>query len=67
MQEVLFIKIERWDMENKKIKLTISGKPKKLEKIFEELNSYKNKPVFKGKPQNKIVKKATSFRPNKPN
>ena len=66
MQEVLFIKIERWDMENKKIKLTISGKPKKLEKNFGELNSYKNKPVLTGKPQNKIVKKTTSFKPNKP-
>ena len=47
-------------MENKKIKLTISGKPKKLEKNFEVSNSYKNKPVLTGKPQNKIVKKATS-------
>ncbi len=53
-------------MENKKIKLTISGKPKKLKKNFEISNSYKSKPVLTGKPQNNFVKKGSSFRPNKP-
>ena len=53
-------------MENKKIKLTISGKPKKLEKKFETPSPYKGKSVLSGKPQNKFVKKGTSFRPNKP-
>jgi len=53
-------------MENKKTKLTISGKPKKIEKNFEISNSYKNKQVSTGKPHNKIVKKGTSFRSNKP-
>ena len=52
-------------MENKKIKLTISGKPKKLEKKLETPSSYKNKSVLSGKPQNKFVKKGSSFRPNK--
>ena len=52
-------------MENKKIKLTISGKPKK---IFKNFNTAKpnNKPISAGRPQNKFVKKGTSFRPNKP-
>ena len=53
-------------MENKKTKLTISGKPKKIEKNFEVSNSYKNKQVSTGKPHNKIVKKGNSFRSNKP-
>ena len=53
-------------MENKKIKLTISGKPKKLQKKFEISSSHKGKSVLSGKPQNKFVKKETSFRPNKP-
>ena len=44
-------------MENKKIKLTISGKPKKLQKNFEISTSSKNKPVSTGKSHNKIVKK----------
>ncbi len=53
-------------MENKKIKLTISGKPKKLEKNFEIPNSFKNKPASIGKSQNKFVKKSTFNRPKKP-
>ncbi len=53
-------------MENKKIKLTISGKPKKLQKNFEISTSSKNKPVSTGKSHNKIVKKASSFRSSKP-
>ena len=53
-------------MENKKIKLTISGKPKKLQKKFEISSSHKGKSLLSGKPQNKFVKKETSFRPNKP-
>ena len=53
-------------MENKKIKLTISGKPKKLQKNFEISTSSKNKPVSTGKSHNKIVKKGSSFRSSKP-
>tara|TARA_B100001057_G_scaffold132793_1_gene132198 strand:+ start:1562 stop:3733 length:2172 start_codon:yes stop_codon:yes gene_type:complete len=52
-------------MENKKTKLTISGKPKKIETNFEISKSFKNKQVSTGKLQNKIVKKSTSFRSNK--
>ena len=53
-------------MENKKIKLTISGKPKKILKNFETSNPNQKKPIPTGRPQNKFVKKGTSFRPNKP-
>ena len=53
-------------MENKKIKLTISGKPKKIIKNFETSDTYKNKPLTTGKSQSKFVKKGSSFRPNKP-
>ena len=53
-------------MENKKIKLTISGKPKKLVKNFETSSSYKSKSVLTSKPQNKFEKKGSSFRPTKP-
>ena len=53
-------------MENKKIKLTISGKPKKLQKNFELSNSYKNKPISIGTTHNKFAKKSSSFRTNKP-
>ena len=53
-------------MENKKIKLTISGKSKKLVKTFETLNPLKNKPISTGKPKNKFIKKGTALRPNKP-
>ena len=51
-------------MENKKIKLTISGKPKKI-KNFESPNQYKTKPIISGKPQNKFVKKGASYKPHK--
>jgi translation initiation factor IF-2 len=50
-------------MENKKIKLTISGKPKKILKDFETSNIHKNKSILTRKSQNKLVKKETSFRP----
>ena len=53
-------------MENKKIKLTISGKPKKIIKNFETSDTYKNKPLTTGKSQSKFVKRGSSFRPNKP-
>ena len=52
-------------MESKKIKLTISGKPKKILKNFETPNPYKKKPALTGKPQNKFVKKGITFKPNK--
>ena len=52
-------------MENKKIKLTISGKPKKI-RNFESPNQYKSKPVITGKPQNKFAKKGTPYKPHKP-
>ena len=53
-------------MENKKLKLTISGKPKKLEKKFGTPSSHKDKSVSSSKTQNNFVKKGSSFRPNKP-
>ncbi len=53
-------------MENKKIKLTISGKPKKPLNNFESPNSHPNKTVTSSKPQNRFNKKGSSFRPNKP-
>ena len=42
-------------MENKKIKLTISGKPKKSIKNFTSSKSQENRSVVIGKPQNKFV------------
>ena len=53
-------------MENKKIKLTISGKPKKPLNNFESPKSHPRKPVSSSKPQNRFNKKGSSFRPNKP-
>ena len=53
-------------MENKKIKLTVSGKPKKSIKNFTSSKSQENRSVVMGKPQNKFVKRGSSFRPNKP-
>jgi translation initiation factor IF-2 len=53
-------------MENKKIKLTISGKPKKTIKNFTSSKSQENRSVIIGKPQNKFVKRGSSYRPNKP-
>ncbi len=52
-------------MENKKIKLTISGKPKKIIKNFENSNSQNNKSTVTSKLQHKFVKKGTAFRPHK--
>ena len=53
-------------MENKKIKLTITGKPKKPLRNFNTSSSFTKKPILTGKSQGKFVKKGTSFRPNKP-
>ena len=53
-------------MENKKLKLTISGKPKKSFKNFETSKSQGKQSVVIDKPNNKFVKKGSSFRPNKP-
>ena len=52
-------------MENKKLKLTISGKPKKTFKNFETSKSQGKHSVVIEKTSNKIVKKGSSFRPNK--
>ena len=52
-------------MENKKLKLTISGKPKKTFKNFEISKSQGKHSVVIEKPQNKIAKKSSSFKPNK--
>ena len=52
-------------MENKKIKLTISGKPKKPLNNFESPRPHSRKPVSSSKPQNRF-NKGSSFRPNKP-
>ncbi len=52
-------------MENKKVKLTISGKPKKPTKSFESPKPHSRKPISSSKPQNRF-NKGSSFRPNKP-
>ena len=52
-------------MENKKLKLTISGKPKKTLKNFETSKSQGKHSVVIDKTQNKFAKKGSSFRPNK--
>ena len=52
-------------MENKKLKLTISGKPKKSFKNFETTRSQGKHSVVIEKSQNKFPKKGSSFRPNK--
>ncbi len=52
-------------MENKKLKLTISGKPKKSFKNFETSKSQGKQSVIIDKTQNKFAKKGSSFRPNK--
>ena len=52
-------------MENKKIKLTISGKPKKPINNFDSPKPQRN-PVSSSKPQNRFNKKGSSFRPSKP-
>ncbi len=51
-------------MENKKIKLSISGKPKKTFKNFETKSQAKHSVVIQ-KSHNKFAKKGSSFRPNK--
>ena len=50
-------------MENKKLKLTISGKPKKSFKNFETSKSQGKHSVVIEKSQNKFAKKGSSFRP----
>ena len=52
-------------MENKKLKLTISGKPKKSFKNFETTKSQGKHSVVIDKSHNKFAKKGSSFRPNK--
>ncbi len=52
-------------MENKKVKLTISGKPKKPTKSFESPKPHSRKPISSSKQQNRF-NKGSSFRPNKP-
>ncbi len=52
-------------MENKKIKLTISGKPKRPIKNFESPNPHPRKPVSSNKSQDRF-NKGSNFRPNKP-
>jgi len=52
-------------MENKKLKLTISGKPKKSFKNFETPNSQGKSSVIIEKSHNKFAKKGSSFRPSK--
>ena len=53
-------------MENKKLKLTITGKPKKSFKNFETSKVQGKNSVVIDKPHNKFPKKGSSFRPNKP-
>ncbi len=52
-------------MENKKIKLTISGKPKRPIKNFESPNPHPRKPVSSNKSKDRF-NKGSNFRPNKP-
>ncbi len=52
-------------MENKKLKLSISGKPKKSFKNFETTKSQGKHSVVIEKSQNKFFKKGSSFRLNK--
>ena len=52
-------------MENKKLKLTISGKPKKSFKNFETTKSQGKHSVVIDKSHNKFAKEGSSFRPNK--
>ena len=52
-------------MENKKLKLTISGKPKKSFKNFDNSKSQGKHSVLIDKSHNKFVKKGSSFRSNK--
>ena len=52
-------------MENKKTKLTISGKSKKPIRNFDLTKSYRSKSVSINKTTNKFVKRGTSSKPNK--
>ena len=52
-------------MENKKLKLTISGKSKKTFKNFEITKSQGKHSVVIEKSPNKFTKKGSSFRPDK--
>ncbi len=54
-------------MENKKPKLTISGKPKKTTYDPQISKSQNKRSVVIGKTQNKFLKRGSSFRPNNPN
>ena len=54
-------------MENKKPKLTVSGKPKKPINQIQTSKFQGKRSVVIGKPQNKFVKRGNSFRPNNPN
>ena len=53
-------------MENKKIKLTVSGKSKKNLKNFTTSNTHTKRSVVIGKSQNRFDKKGSSFRQIKP-
>ncbi len=53
-------------MENKKTKLTISGKSKKSTSNFDPTKPRGVKSISISKPINKFVKRGTSLRPNKP-
>ena len=53
-------------MENKKLKLSISGKPKKSFKNFENSKSHGKHSVVIDKPNNKFAKKGSSFKQSKP-
>ena len=52
-------------MENKKLKLTISGKPKKSFKNFDTSKTQGKHSVVIDKPHNRLAKKGSSFRFNK--
>ncbi len=54
-------------MENKKPKLTISGKPKKTINKIQTSKFQGKRSVVIEKSQNKFVKRGSSFRPNNPN
>ena len=53
-------------MENKKLKLTVTGKPKKNLKNLTTSNTQSKRSVVIGKSQNRFDKKGSSFRQTKP-
>ena len=53
-------------MENKKLKLTVTGKPKKNLKNLTTPNTQSKRSVVIGKSQNRFDKKGSSFRQTKP-